>query len=164
MPYRLIFVRPARPRLTVIFFLPCVYRLHIVESSSRISDARVRQRVLDDAVQHVGVLVRVLGQPVSTGRSSERLRAEPVLQHATATARQALGIVQRRQVRFTGHFFLPHSKTKFQKSCPSVLCTDIFSLAYVLRVLQNKVYSARKLSSTGSFFNRLLNRFQSLNY
>lgn len=74
------------------------YRLHVAEPASRLSDARVRQRVLDGAVQHDGVLVRLHGGRVPARRTAQRVLAEPVLQHAAAAAGQTLGVIERRQV------------------------------------------------------------------
>lgn len=74
------------------------YRLHVAEPASRLSDARVRERLLDGAVQHDGVLVRLHGGRVPARRTAQRVLAEPVLQHAAAAAGQTLGVIERRQV------------------------------------------------------------------
>lgn len=91
-----------RNSCTIIFInlLPCfaLYRLHVPEPSSRISDARVCKRI-HDPVQYVGVLLRLFGQRLPARCPAQRVLAKPMLQHAAASTRQTLGFIQRRQVR-----------------------------------------------------------------
>lgn len=42
--------------------------------------------------------MRLLGRRLPTRGAAQRFLAKPVLQHASATARQTLGVIQRRQV------------------------------------------------------------------
>lgn len=90
--------RTLPPRVCSNEFRLAPYRLHVAEPASRLSDARVRERLLDGAVQHDGVLLRLHGGRVPTRRTAQRVLAEPVLQHAAAATGQTLGVIERRQV------------------------------------------------------------------
>lgn len=93
---------------TVLFYCR-PHRLHVAQPSSGLSYARIRKRLCEHTVQHVGVLVRLLGRRLPTRGAAQWFLAKPVLQHASAAAGQTLGVIQRRQVRSSYFDFVDRS-------------------------------------------------------